>query len=213
MLRLSLALKAGFHPDQPRIPPGRPDGGQWVRVPGYAQVHRVLRRRASGGQIRIGGRSHPITPAQEAQFAQSYGAMRSALRVRELDPTWRPPAQAYSSVEGLISANRAIELEARFRIFQLLRTRAELGLHAREWIPAPPTNRRLHRSEQRELDNIGGNGLPSLRQHKSWNKGRLLHRRPSGAKVDGSADEDLSPLRQMQRQPRRPLGRISPGEL
>lgn len=160
MFRLSLALKAGFHPDQPRVPQGRPDGGQWIRVPGYAQVHRVSRRRASGGQIRIGGRSHPITPAQEAQLAQSYGAMRSALReVRELDPAWRPPAQAYSSVEGLISANRAIELEARFRIFQLLGTRAEMGFHAREWIPAPPTNRRLHRSEQRELDTIGGNGV------------------------------------------------------
>lgn len=156
MFRLSLALKAGFHPDQPRVPQGRPDGGQWIRVPGYAQIHRVSRRRASGGQIRIGGRSHPITPAQEAQLAQSYGAMRSALReVRELDPAWRPPAQAYSSVEGLVSANRAIELEARFRIFQLLGTRAEMGFHAREWITAPPTNRRLHRSEQRELDNIG----------------------------------------------------------
>ena len=50
MLRLSVVLKAGFRPDQPRVPRGRPDGGQWTRMPGYAQVHPSLapqgRRRA-----------------------------------------------------------------------------------------------------------------------------------------------------------------------
>lgn len=156
VLRLSVALKAGFRPDQPRVPGGRPDGGQWVHVPGYAQVHPVSRRRAGGGQIRIGSRWQAITPAQEARLAQSYGAMRRALRdVREVDPNWKPPAQAYSTVEGLISANRSIEREARFRIFELLGTRAEPGPYAREWIPAPPTNRRLTRSERLEIDRIG----------------------------------------------------------
>lgn len=156
VLRLSFAVKAGFRPEQPRVPGGRPDGGQWTRVPGYAQVHQVARRRAGGGRIRIGGRWHPITPAQEARLAQSYGAMRSALRdVRERDPNWKPPAQAYSTVEGLISANRTIELEARFRLFQIMGTRAEPGPYAREWIPAPPTNRRLNRSERQEIDRIG----------------------------------------------------------
>lgn len=156
MLRLSVALKAGFRPEQRRVPSGRPGGGQWTRVPGYAQVHPVSRRRAGGGQIRIGGRWHPVTPSQEAQLAQSYGAMRRALRdVREVDPNWKPPAQAYSTVEGLISANRSIEREARFRIFELLGTRAEPGPYAREWIPAPPTNRRLTRSERLEIDRIG----------------------------------------------------------
>lgn len=29
-LRLYLALKAGFNPDQPRVPAGRPGGGQWT---------------------------------------------------------------------------------------------------------------------------------------------------------------------------------------
>lgn len=28
MLRLSVALKAGFRPEQPRVPSGRPDGGR-----------------------------------------------------------------------------------------------------------------------------------------------------------------------------------------
>jgi Bacterial CdiA-CT RNAse A domain len=32
LLRLRLALKAGFDPNQPRVPAGRPEGGQWTRV-------------------------------------------------------------------------------------------------------------------------------------------------------------------------------------
>jgi hypothetical protein len=156
MLRLSVVLKAGFRPTQPRGLRGRPDGGQWTRVPGYAQVHPVARRRAGGGQIRIGGRWHLITPAQEARLAQSQSAMRNALRdVRKFDPSWKPPAQAYSTVEGLISANRSIEVEARFRLFQFMGTRAEPGSYAAEWIPAPPTNRRLNRFEQREVNRLG----------------------------------------------------------
>lgn len=37
MLRLALALKANFDPNQPRVPAGQPDGGQWTRVEGYAR--------------------------------------------------------------------------------------------------------------------------------------------------------------------------------
>lgn len=156
MLRLSAGLKAGFRPDQPRVPRGQPEGGRWTTVPGYAQVHQVVRRRAGGGQVRIGGRWHSVTPAQEARLAQSYGAMQRAIQdVHRFDPSWKPPTQAYSTTEGLISANRAIELEARFRLFQLMGTRAETGPYAREWIPAPPSNRRLTRAEQREIDRIG----------------------------------------------------------
>lgn len=107
MLRLSIGVKAGFRPDQPRVPRGHPDGGQWTRTPGYAQVHRVSRRRGGGGQIRIGGRWHPITPAQEVLLVQSYNAMRRAIRdVRKVDPEWRPPAQAGSTVEGCQSCYR-----------------------------------------------------------------------------------------------------------
>lgn len=137
--RLISASKAGFRPDQPRVPRGNPDGGKWTYEPGYARVHRVARRRAGGGHVRIGNRWHSITLAQEARLAQSTGAMRGALRdVRKLDPKWKPPPQAYSTVEGLISANRA-----------------EPGPFAREWVSAPSTNRRLARSEQQEVDRIG----------------------------------------------------------
>jgi hypothetical protein len=125
-------------------------------LPGYAQIHQVARRRAGGGRIRIGGRWHAITPAQEARLAQSEGAMPSALRdVHQFDPNWKPPAQAYSTVEGLISANRGKELEARFRLFRIMGSRAKPGHYAAEWTPGPPTDRRLNRSEQRGVNRLG----------------------------------------------------------
>lgn len=152
-----------FDRDQGRLPArsaaraARPSGGGAMDArAGYAQVHRVSRRRGGGGQIRIGGRWHLVTPAQEVLLAQSYSAMRRAVRdVRKVDPEWRPPAQAYSTVEGLISANRAVENEARRHIFERRDTGAGLGPYAREWMPAPSTNRRLTRAEQREVDRLG----------------------------------------------------------
>lgn len=62
------------------MPRGRAEGGQWTRVPGYARIHQVSRRRAGGGQVRIGGRWQAISPAQEVRLAQSYSAMQRALR-------------------------------------------------------------------------------------------------------------------------------------
>lgn len=133
-----------------------PRAGNGRGRPATRRSTRVSRRRGGGGQIRIGGRSHPITPAQEVLLAQSYAAMRRAIQdVRKVDPEWKPPAQAYSTVEGLIAANRAIENEARRHIFERLGTGAGVGPNAWEWMPAPHTNRRLTRAEQREVDRIG----------------------------------------------------------
>ncbi len=153
---LALTLRAGYRPDQPRAPRGQSDGGQWVRGPRGAQVHRVSRRRSGGGQVRINGRWRPVSPAQEVLLAQSAAARDQAIRaVRRVDPKWKAPPQAYETVEGLISANRAVEHAARFRIYELSGTHVGPGPYASEWIPAPPTNRRLNRAEQREIDRIG----------------------------------------------------------
>src|SRR5687768_5067706 len=43
LLRLRLALKAGFDPNQPRVPPGRPEGGHWTRVGGGVQGEAPVR--------------------------------------------------------------------------------------------------------------------------------------------------------------------------
>src|SRR5687768_6163598 len=42
-MRLRLALKAGFDPNQPRVPAGRPEGGQWTRVGGGVQDEAPVR--------------------------------------------------------------------------------------------------------------------------------------------------------------------------
>lgn len=156
MLRLSVGLKAGFRRDQPRVPRGQPEGGQWTKVPGYAQVYRVARRRAGGGQIRIGGRWHSITPAQEARLQVSAGAMRDAVkRVQSADPHWRPRPQAYETVEGQIRANEAIRLQAELRLFELTGRPIALGPFAREWITLAPGQMRLSAEQRRQLDAIG----------------------------------------------------------
>ncbi len=35
LLEIRYGIKAGFNPNQPRVPAGNPDGGQWTADPGY----------------------------------------------------------------------------------------------------------------------------------------------------------------------------------
>lgn len=152
-LRLHLILKAGFRPDQPRVPAGSSEGGQWTD----GGVVRVSRRTSgSSGPIRVGNRWLNPTPAQEVRLARSFAEMRAALRdVRKVDPGWKPTPQLYETVEGQIAANSAIALQAQFRVFELRGTPVGPGPFAREWIPAPATNRRLTKGEQNEINRIG----------------------------------------------------------
>jgi hypothetical protein len=156
-LALSLRLKAGFRIDQPRIPAGNPDGGQWVAEGSGDRPILVSRRGPRGsGQVRILGRWQAITPAQEAQLALSVGRMREALRaVQRREPNWKPTPQVYETVEGLIRANEATAQEAMLRALQLKLPRTGVGPYAKEWIIAPTTNRRLNKAEQAEIDRIG----------------------------------------------------------
>ena len=154
---LSLRLKAGFRPEQPRIAAGTPDGGQWAGEGSENQPILVSRRGPRGsGQVRILGRWQAVTPAQEARLAVSMGRMQEALRaVRRREPNWKPTPQAYETVEGLIRANEAIAQEAMLRALQLRLPRTGIGPHAKEWIAAPATKRRLYKAEQTRLDRMG----------------------------------------------------------
>ncbi len=154
-IRLSLALKAGYRPQQPRVPRGNVDGGQWTLVPGYARVERVSRRRG-GGTIRIAGRSLPVTPAQEARVQISLAAARDAVaRTRRIDPRWRPRPQAFETVEGYIRANEAIRLQAELRLFELTGRPLGLGPFGKQWINLAPGQKRLTAAQRRQLDLIG----------------------------------------------------------
>lgn len=156
-LALSLRLKAGFRPDQPRIPAGNPDGGQWVAEGDGTRPFLVSRRGPrGGGQVRILGRWQPISPAQEARLAVSTSRMQEAVRaVHRREPNWKPTPQVYETVEGLIRANEAIAREATLRALQRSLPRTGIGPYAKEWIRAPATNRKLRRAEQAAIDRIG----------------------------------------------------------
>lgn len=158
-LALSLHLKAGFRPDQPRVAAGNPDGGQWTAEGNGSRPILVSRRGPRGsGQVRILSRWQAITPAQEARLALavSTGRMWEALRaVQRREPNWKPTPQVYETVEGLIRANEATAQEAMLRALQQKLPRTGIGPYAKEWIAAPATNRRLNRAEQAEIDRIG----------------------------------------------------------
>jgi hypothetical protein len=124
--RFFRSLKAGFNPNQPRLPRGNPGGGQWTSEGGsgggagdprilsdatpdddwqpgaqYAQI------RARGGPILINGQMVVPTPGQAARLAVVEARARDAIsRVHEVDPNWRPRPSAYESVEGLSAPAR-----------------------------------------------------------------------------------------------------------
>ena len=156
-LALSLRLKAGFRIDQPRVPAGNPEGGQWVAEGSGSSPILVSRRGPRGsGQVRILGRWQAITPAQEARLALSVGRMQEALQaVHRREPNWKPTPQVYETIEGLIRANEATAREATLRALQQSLPRTGIGPYAKEWISAPANNKRLNRVQQAEIDRIG----------------------------------------------------------
>ena len=137
-----------YNPNQPRVPAGHPDGGQWTRVGGGAGENdpRVVSdatpddlwkpgaRYASGPRrgsvpVRIGGRWIEIEGGQANRLLEAQARAQDAIaRVRALDPGWRPRPSTYESVEGLIRAyeSEAEQAQARFR--ELARIETSLSI-------------------------------------------------------------------------------------
>lgn len=145
-----------FNPNQPRVPAGNAEGGQWTYVPGYARgkelqdfsdylrgrrtiedirheregevVEANLRRGSRGGGSRmINGRSVEMTPGQSVRVTAAEIEAREAVRrVRELDPAWRRPDGAYETVEGEISHLQGVAQAARQRIGEIEQGRMPL---------------------------------------------------------------------------------------
>ncbi len=63
----ALLRKANFNPNQPRLPRGRPDGGQWTRVPGAPspESNRQDPPVPSGPPVRVGTDSDPLDIPRE----------------------------------------------------------------------------------------------------------------------------------------------------
>ena len=132
-----------YSPDQPRVPRGDTGGGQWTSGGGGAAGLRPINdlrvisdeqpdeltpgaQLASGrfGRgptfVRIGGRTIEVGPAQAARLLEAETRAETATaRVRELDRSWKPPANLYELVEGLIQSHYATAQAAQARINEL----------------------------------------------------------------------------------------------
>jgi hypothetical protein len=158
--RFRRELKAGFHPNEPRIPAGNPGiGGQWTDEGGVsARVVRVQSRGPRGEEPpeRIAGRLFDATPAEEARLEISQAQMQAALRrVQQLDPNWKPRPSLYETIEGEITANEAATREAQDRLYELSRVGIGPGPFAVESQPARGPGRNWTAEEIRENNRIG----------------------------------------------------------
>lgn len=153
LARLMILVKAGFRPSQLHVAAGSPHGGRWTG--GAIPINR--RGPRSSASRRVMGRWQSVTPeTQEARLAVSFGEMQAASRtIRRIDRGWKPTPQLHEAVEGEIAANNAVARGARFRAFELTNPTIGPGPYSREWIAAPPTNRKFRKTEQEEIDRIG----------------------------------------------------------
>jgi hypothetical protein len=130
--RLGL-YRSHFNPNQPRVPAGHPDGGQWTSGGGKpgndgrvlsdvapdndwqpgAQYAAKRRGRGSGSDME-GGQAARL----EAANARAHDAIG---KVRQLDPNWRPRGESVygTDVEGQIRRANGLADEAEARIREL----------------------------------------------------------------------------------------------
>jgi hypothetical protein len=154
----------GYDPNQPRVPKGHFDGGQWTDTgrgesasetisdstpdnewsPGSLYANNRGRGSVS---IRIGSQWFEATPGQAAELAAVQANYNNIIvRVRELDPSWKPTRSLHQqNVEGLIRAYKGETLEAEARLAELTRAGIGPGPFAGESIPARGSGRDLLR--------------------------------------------------------------------
>ena len=155
LLKLGLHFKAGFRPDQPRVPAGSPDGGQWTDE-GIEPTKVSSRGPRETAPRRISGRWTEARPAQVTRLQISNAQMQAALReVRRADPRWKPTPQAYETIEGEIAANEATTREAEARLYKLQGYGIGTGRYADESIPARGSDRNFTAAERAEINRIG----------------------------------------------------------
>lgn len=110
------ALKYGFNADQPRVPRGSPDGGQWSRVAASSSSR-------TGSRGRYGTNFPGATYSQQVRLDREIARTENALRqVRQFDPTWKPTVQSLTkpgSIEGAIRDAEARAQQAESRLNQL----------------------------------------------------------------------------------------------
>ena len=166
-----------YSPDQPRVPQGSPNGGQWTNDGGAGASGRndpriisdtapdsvnpsiqYAQNRPRGGfaSVIINGQQVEPTPGQQARLAVVEAQARDAIQhVRELDPKWQPMPSAYESVEGLIGAYRSDAQQALERISTLQQVGIGPGRFAGGSITARGPERDFVAAERGAINRIG----------------------------------------------------------
>lgn len=122
---LARAVKAGFDPNQPRVPAGSGRiSGRWTDGggDGGTQVGQIAPRAGGSGAYRLrSGRAVEPTPARQARLVASEAeSARLRRQVQEIDPAWKPSESLTpDSIEGDIAAAEGEANEARERLFEL----------------------------------------------------------------------------------------------
>ena len=157
--------RRGFDPNQPRVPGGNPDGGEWTTAGGGKTDTRVMsdvapendwlpgtRYASARGRGAGPGR---IEPGQAARLAVARGRAQKAMeRLREIDPDWKPQQSFTRTNEGYIRAYEATAQEAEARLAALSRIGIGPGPFANESIPARSLAQMFNAWERSEMKRI-----------------------------------------------------------
>jgi len=163
-----------YDPDQPRVPAGSPDGGQWTSdggsgsstdpriisgaIPGNASIPGA--QYAGGieegeGENRV-RQSLEATPAQEARLAIAESRWQDMIsQVQALDINWKPTPGLYETVEGQMTNLEAQTQEAQNRLSELASFGIGPGPFAAESIPARGPDRDFTAQERAQINEIG----------------------------------------------------------
>ena len=147
-IRQSKALPpSNYDPNQPRVPAGNDDGGQWTRVAGPG---------GGRGPSRT-GRFPNATPGQQARLAVADARAQDALRrVREIDPNWRPNPGIYGTgIESEILKANDLAQAAQARVTELARVGIGPGPFAHDSIAARSSGYSVRTGERDEINRIG----------------------------------------------------------
>jgi hypothetical protein len=133
--------RSHFDPNQPRVPVGHPDGGQWTSAGGVQGASEpstlsdatpdddwkpgaqyANRRGRGSGPIRSGEQWSEPEPGQFLRLTFAEARANDAIaRVREIDPNWRPQRNFSNSVEGQIREYEVQAEQAEARLRELAR--------------------------------------------------------------------------------------------
>jgi hypothetical protein len=152
---LRRAVKAGFDPNEPRVPAGSGrESGRWTRVGGGGT--RLAQNIPPEEEIREGENFEEATQAQVLRLTIAQARRDAAVnRVHELDPSWQPTPSLTETIEGEIEAAKAEAREAEARLQELGRIGIGPGPLSGESIPAQGPSRNFTSEERREINRIG----------------------------------------------------------